>query len=76
MAHFTGLCGPQARHGSRRGAGAPQASRNDARGPHKPASGGAYRLSGCVRPLVRWPIRPNWGIALRDLPDRRDDLLP
>ena len=22
------------------------------------------------------PICPNWGIALRDLPDRRDDLLP
>ena len=71
MAHLTGLCGPQARHGSRRGAGAPQASRNDACGPHKPASGGAYRLSGCVRPLARWNA-----IALRDLPDRRDDLLP
>ena len=71
MAHLTGLCGPRARHGSRPGADAPQASRNDARGPHKPASGGAYRLSGCVRPLARCD-----GIALRDLPDRRDDLLP
>ena len=71
MTHLTGLCGPQARHGSRRGAGAPQASRNDACGPHNPASGGAYRLTGCVRPLARCA-----SIALRDLPDRRADLLP
>ena len=76
MTHLTGLCGPQARHGSRRGADAPQAGRNDACGPHNPASGGAYRLSGCVRPLARCAMRPKRGIALRDLPDRRADLLP